>query len=183
MFWKIILSIGALQTTRGACSWRSGISRSLLGVHLWPRQPALDEVQRRQHHRVFVGGAWKGLVWGDDQRQCVLPDVHWWQATPADYRYAKSQQHSYIFTRCVTVRQKSRFDTHYGFNFTFSSFWIQSGNKVSFFLLNIFYTCHQLLEVRSLRKENLSKMCVVSLIPPCQPPPLAEATLGAICYG
>lgn len=82
--------LGTLQTPCSACPWRPGISRSLLGLHLRPCQPALDEVQWYKHHWVVVGGAGTRLFWGHDQRQCLLPDVHWWQATPPYYRYVFS---------------------------------------------------------------------------------------------
>lgn len=78
---------GTLQTPCSARPWRPGISRSLLGLHLRPCQPALDEVQWCNHHWVIMGGAGARLIWGHDQCQCLLSDVHRWQATPPYYRY------------------------------------------------------------------------------------------------
>lgn len=79
---------GTLQTPRGAGARRPGVGGSLLGVHLRPRQPPLDEVQRRLHHRVVVGGTGARLVRGHDQRQRLLPDVHRRPAAPPDHRSA-----------------------------------------------------------------------------------------------
>lgn len=87
-FGLVLVLLGSLQTPCSACPRRPGISGSLLGLHLWPCQPALDEVQWYQHHWVNMGGAGARLIWGHDQCKRLLPDVHWWQASPPYHRCA-----------------------------------------------------------------------------------------------
>lgn len=77
---------GALPAPRRAGPRGPGLGRTLLGLHLRPRPPALDEVQRHQHQRVLVGGTGAGLLRGDDQRQRLLPDVHRRPASASHHR-------------------------------------------------------------------------------------------------
>lgn len=99
--------VGPLQTPRRARPWRPGVGGSLLGLHLRPRQPALDEVQRHQHHRVVVGGAGARLVRRHDQCERLLPDVHRWQAAPPDHRCAEKRV-LYLWWLCCVQNHKSR---------------------------------------------------------------------------
>lgn len=85
---SVPLLLGTLQTPRSAGPRRPGIGRPLLGLHLRPRQPALDEVQWHKHHRVIMGGAGARFIRGHDQCKCLLPDVYRWQAPPPYYRCA-----------------------------------------------------------------------------------------------
>lgn len=95
---------GALPAPRRAGPRGPGLGGTLLGLHLRPRPPALDEVQRHQHQRVLVGGAGAGLLRGDDQRQRLLPDVHRRPASASHHRLVQV----YWVRVCVPAVVESR---------------------------------------------------------------------------
>lgn len=78
---------GALQTTRCARPWGTGLRWPLLGVHLWSCSQTLAEVQRCNGDGVDLGRACSRLVRWHDQRKRLLPHVHQWQATIPHSRY------------------------------------------------------------------------------------------------
>lgn len=56
----------------------SGKRRSLLGVHLRPTSPTVDEIQWHFSDKVVLGGAGARLVRWISQCQRILPHVYWW---------------------------------------------------------------------------------------------------------